>query len=102
MGLCISNSCFDYYDNIMVVMKMKHNFRRGQIVRWHKDLWIIAEVRSNNEGLTGLQLIASRSSNVGAGPTLKWPSEKTGVQAVEIIADCMQDFYVNKVMKVFE
>ncbi|KKL51234.1 hypothetical protein LCGC14_2297550, partial [marine sediment metagenome] len=71
------------------------------IVRWHHDLWIIAEVRTNNDGLTGLDLIASRSSNVGAGPTLTWPSKEKGVKAVEIVSNCMQDFFVDKVKGVF-
>lgn len=78
-----------------------HNFMRGQIVSWYNSLWIISDVHESDKGLQDLDLVDCHSSNCGAHPTLTWPSKKKGVRSVEVIANCMEDFFKDKIKKAF-
>ena len=56
-------------------------------MKWSKDLWIVAKVHDD-----GLELLPVDGSNITAGPTSNWPTPKTGLASVELVAEHMKAY----------
>lgn len=66
--------------------------QRGNIVRWHGDLYIVGEVRAS-----GLELLSVTCPNASSYPSLTWPKdEKKNVTSVKFVSRCMKDYIMER------
>lgn len=69
-------------------------FRTGNVVSWHKQLFVVAEDKGKS-----LVLIPMNSSNSTSHPSLTWPSEKEGRAAVKFVANTVYGWLVKRMKK---